>query len=140
MPHVRCIMVAVTYRMSAIGSGADKQAVVIAAYVNDFEAARQRVTITSNGYGYVHGLSVDPAYRRTGIGTALVQAVISYFGYMRLELIASDQGGVMNAGQLMEWYKRFGFIPGPSASGRIRTSDKRRMFRNGQAVEWVISQ
>lgn len=90
-----------------------------------------------NGYWYIHGLYVKPGYRQQGIARQLMDEVIRFYGFDRLELICADVPDAdpkrLGGDDLAAWYQRLGFVFGPSAntSRMPRVSDSRRMYRKG---------
>jgi ribosomal protein S18 acetylase RimI-like enzyme len=92
VPHARCVVVDDGARTVAVGSG-----------------------IAYGPLGFVGNMVVDAAYRRRGIGSAVLDAVTGFLegaGCSRLELNATDQGRPL--------YERHGFASiGTSATTRI---------------------
>jgi ribosomal protein S18 acetylase RimI-like enzyme len=58
--------------------------------------------------GQIYDLEVVGRYRRRGIGTRLMQAVLEDFGHKELSLSAEPEG--ITLAQLQKFYKRFNII------------------------------
>jgi ribosomal protein S18 acetylase RimI-like enzyme len=76
------------------------------------------VDTTSNGVtdAYIQDLTVDPAYQGQGIGTELMNKIISRLRERRIFMIS-----VIFEEELLPFYERFGFFP--MLAGMMQTYD-----------------
>lgn len=97
---------AYTENPSALHSGFDNSLLILAAYENEQLTGLIRVVGDGHTIIFVQDLLVHPQFQRKGIGSKLLDAVLSRFPGVRQIELATDR-----AQQGLDFYRSHGFIP-----------------------------
>ena len=95
---------AYTENSEALRAGFENSLLVLAAYEGDNLAGLIRVVGDAHTIVFIQDILVDPAYRRRGLGSALIREILERYGHVRQIELVTD-----NMPETAAFYRSAGF-------------------------------
>lgn len=97
---------AYTQSPDSLRAGFAKSLLILAAYDDDELVGLIRCVGDWETIVYIQDILVSPEYQRQGIGSALLQEVVSHFSHVRQIVLSTDREE-----RTLQFYKSLGFVP-----------------------------
>ena len=97
---------AYTQSPDSLRAGFAKSLLILAAYDDDELVGLIRCVGDRETIVYIQDILVSPEYQRQGIGSALLQEVVSHFSHVRQIVLSTDREE-----RTLQFYKSLGFVP-----------------------------